>query len=254
MSEEVLLLFPEDSKEWKVVDIPLDRIASFAAPKLSPKFLKSIETDGQRVPVFLRKESDGFYTVPEGKRRVLALSTLGRQTVKAIVLPEGYNSAALTLITSQQRSPNPYADFEAIEDLLGTESFPTIEALAERVGMPLGTVTRLLRLKKLIVPLYNLARTGKISITIAFSASSLSLAEQGRLAEIYAEKSKLTADDLRDLKRARKLRSRTTLASLVESTDKRMDDANRLLRSALGIFDDIGAADQAAKLRKLLGA
>lgn len=245
-------LFPDQTeRKWEVVEVLLADISHGPVPKIAPAFAKSIEHDGVLEPVQLRKESDGTYTIADGRRRIAVLDSLNRASVRAFVLPPLYSSAAVALLLNHQRSGNPFSDFESFEELLQDEG-ATYATIAERTGIPIGTIKRILKLSNLIVPLYNLARIGKIGTALAFAASSLSVAEQERLAEVYTENQKLTMDDLRALKKARKLRSKTALAALVESADKRAADAGALLRSAIALYEDAGLSAKAVALRAIL--
>jgi ParB family chromosome partitioning protein len=173
----------EISKDTGAVDIPVNKIKP---NKLQPRkyfndeelsgLISSIKEKGVVQPILVRKVENGFYEIIAGERRWRAVSSIGLDTIPAI-LKEASNSEAfeLALIENIQRSDlNPIEEANAYRRLLDEFSI-THDDLSKRVGKDRATITNSIRLLKLPDDVQEYIVRGDISSGHAKALLSLDL-------------------------------------------------------------------------------
>jgi ParB/RepB/Spo0J family partition protein len=181
----------------------------------APRWLvRSIEHQSQRRPVVLGcnpKDMEGDYLIYDGKRRIAALTELGRTQVIALVCEdENEVNHAIETLVGNLGERNPGAEAEAVEILLG-EGYNE-ERIVKEVGLDKKTVTDLIRLKQALHPVaFEKVKVGQLPLSTAKQMLRLSPEEQGML----AMEEKVRAKDVKAVVRAR---SQDLLAGLEQIT------------------------------------
>jgi ParB/RepB/Spo0J family partition protein len=137
------------------------RIATAASRR---RLLASLAADGQRTPVLVVEREPDRYVLIDGYQRVGALEKLGRDTVKAVVLPLG-EAAALIFKHHQERSRRRSALEDAWLLRVLTEDHGLEQhEVARRLGHSPSWVCRRLGLVTVLpASVQELVRTGQLS-------------------------------------------------------------------------------------------
>jgi ParB family transcriptional regulator, chromosome partitioning protein len=110
----------------------------------------TIRTHGIIQPIVVREIQPNFYEIIAGERRFRAVSSLGWDTIPAIVKTfNDTETASVALIENLQREElSPFEEAVAYQKLIDLHNL-TQEALAQRLGKGQSTVANKLRLLKL---------------------------------------------------------------------------------------------------------
>ncbi|GHU94840.1 nucleoid occlusion protein [Clostridia bacterium] len=228
---------------------------------------KSIVNGGVHVPIIVRPK-DGKYEILSGHNRSEAAKLAGLETVPAIVRDELTDDEALLVVTETNLHQRSFADLShseralaltmhmnairkqgkrndlinEVNDLLGTNSeteqtsclidnkLKAHEKSAIEFGLSPKTVSRYLRVDKLIEPLKERLDSDELGLYAAVSLSYLSDDEQLDL-EIFIEDNPTVKIDIRKAEALREAARENALAT---------DDFARII---LGYVDADGSSD-----------
>lgn len=157
-NEEIneIKLIEEDEGE-KVRNLPIDKIRpnryqprTIFDEKKIEELARTIHTHGIIQPIVVRETEDHQFEIIAGERRFRAVSSLGWDTVPAIIKNmNDKETASMALIENLQREElTPIEEALAYQQLLEIHHL-TQEALAQRLGKGQSTVANKLRLLKL---------------------------------------------------------------------------------------------------------
>ena len=187
---------------------------------------KGIAVLGLRGVVELRRLPPGGryrFEVIDGSRRLNNARDTGLEFVNAEVLPQETDRvevAALRLMLNLGRSPNPLQEAEALREVFDAyraEGVPEAEvpgAVARRFGVSPKIVNQRLRLLTLPPALQVGVAEGKVAAGVAAKIVNLSATHRNELVTALAEKGKLTAADVKKVRRAKQA---AVLAELPEN-------------------------------------
>lgn len=177
--------------------LDLDEIQGYAYAKPDAALLRSVKEFGVLTPVLVRQQQNGFYRLLAGRRRCMAAVQADHTTIPAIVVT-GADDPVLTLVENANRSANPLAELEAIEQLI-TEG-ATEQEIARATGMAIGAIRERLKMRNLHPILAQAALAGDIAIGVARAAARLPIDRQDDLVAVYHDAGKLTASHVHDAK------------------------------------------------------
>lgn len=168
----------------------------------SKAFVDTVRQFGLIHPVGLRYTLDGPLAVIYGRRRVKAARVVGLSQIPAMIWQCDVTlSDVLTLVENEQRKRNPLAALDTIERL--AEQGATDEDICLAVGMPLGTLQAQKRLFRLIPPLRQAAREGKLLASGATEAARLPVEQQTQLVQVLEDEGQITVQAIRQVRRVR---------------------------------------------------
>ena len=209
----------------EILQIPLDKIDF--APQVREVFdeqlitglAKNIEEAGQRLPALLFPIGDRF-GIEDGARRILALKSLGRKTVMAVI-KEKPSDAKLLLyqcsVDFQRVDLTPMEKASAIERLMTATNWKGNE-IAVKLGVSPAMVSRLLSLLALPEPIRGALKDGKIPASAGYELAKIDdPATQADLAKRLAE-GKLTRDGVAGARKA----NREAANAKPQATSKRL--------------------------------
>lgn len=147
----------QDSKNEVVRQLPISQIVpnqyqprTFFDDEKIKELALTIRTHGIIQPIVVREMKENFYEIIAGERRFRAVTSLGWDTIPAIV--KAFNdteTASVALIENLQREElSPFEEAVAYQKLIDLHNL-TQEALAQRLGKGQSTVANKLRLLKL---------------------------------------------------------------------------------------------------------
>ena len=247
------------------------------------ELVESIRKVGQLEPALLRKMPDGSFQMLSGHRRKMALSLLGQDTIRAIVLPEmnDRQAEAIMLECNTRRDellPSEkgrvyydkkrlYQQMTAaergeVQSLLGSGSPARASAFAAMDSADSeGQVKKYIRLyTSATVPVQALVDRGEMSLHTADELTSLSDEEQNAVARVVSEHRLHLGDrQLRRLKQAAGTLDEAAVKRLlgVDREDEPSDAHTPPLtmRAIRAFFPDTMTKEQIdEELRRLLSA
>ncbi len=126
---------------------------------------ESIKINGVIQPITLRKIDSGYQLI-SGERRIRAAVKAGLTKIPAFIIKvdEDYKMLEIALIENIQREDLNPIDLANGLKKLSEEFNLTQEEIAKRVGKDRSTITNLIRLLKLPIPVQDSLRKGEISI------------------------------------------------------------------------------------------
>ena len=136
----------------RLAEISIDMINQKDCPRPDKWFLKSIKSDGVRIPVLLEKVDFGRYDIRDGRRRVFGAEHAALTTVPALVCEKEEflenDRDYLTLLTKLHSSHNPVAELKAVQNLIQKGNL-TLKEIAENLHVPLDRLKRIYKLANL---------------------------------------------------------------------------------------------------------
>jgi len=195
----------------KLADLPPnEQLISPGSPKELNPLIESISLHGQTDPIEVTKDANGNYIVIAGRRRIKALRVLNEacpddwKTVDAIcysdIGPATIHS--LSTIENNVRNENPLTDLEAIEYFQKTNPGISLSDISKHTGIPVSRIKKRLRLLSLLPEIKNMVYGEKVTVSVAENIAKLSQSKQEELIRKYAEKGKLSNDDVLEVQRA----------------------------------------------------
>lgn len=150
---------------------------------------ESIKAQGVMQPILVRPITVDQYEIIAGERRWRAAQLAGLSQVPALIRKVADESAlAMSLIENIQRENlNPLEEAMGIQRLIN-EFGMTHESAGEALGNSRSTISNLLRLLNLSVPVQDMMMAGKIEMGHGRALLSLSSAEQIKVANVIAQK------------------------------------------------------------------
>ncbi len=146
----------------------------------SAQFIENIRRAGVIVPILIRQGDGSFRPrVLDGVRRCKAARLVGLTEILTVEAPD-LDPDVLTLITNNNRSPNPRTELAAIERLIQATG-ATPKQLARELGIPYGTVKRRMKLRKLSKAALRAFQSGEIAIGVAERMSKLPTRDQNQV-------------------------------------------------------------------------
>lgn len=164
MKNAIARLFRKEEQESPLEVSPFDKVLELRLEELVPnqfqprtvfdeerisELAATIKEHGLLQPIIVRSQGTG-YEIIAGERRFRAVTSLGWETIPAIVKEmSDETTAALALIENLQREElTPIEEAEAFERLLMIQGV-TQEVLAKKLGKSQSTIANKLRLLKL---------------------------------------------------------------------------------------------------------
>ena len=236
---------PGPGMEW-VDDMPLNLLGLENEPMPSDAFINSVRRFGVIQPIIVRLTEDpdevDEYTVVDGRRRVIAARQLGHVTIPTLVMRDSLNVAsAITITANTQRSPNPRAEYEAIDRLV-REGFST-EQVAQELQLPIARIERRYAIASLRPDLRALYTQGHISHNTAVAATRLDAEAQNRCVTLFQASGSLTVHDVL-MAVEMQSRAQTTIPLIEMNVDQitdqiltLSDDEIERVRRSIGIRD-----------------
>src|SRR5579884_1865840 len=214
-----LQLLPSSPPSVRRKRVRLAQLAGFEHARPSRELIELIAELGVLQPIVVLPDGDGHYQIVEGRRRSKAVQLLAEDNrwpepahIDALVLGgsgvEGRGIRdGLTLALHAARSASPASELAAIEAILagrGDEPVATsVKEIAAQTGMPIQTVQRRLRLRRLIPALRRAFDRGEITATVAEAAARLTEDLQAALERALIEGARLTVRGVQELTRER---------------------------------------------------
>ena len=172
-------------------------------------FLRSIETWGVREPIVITRDIDtSILRLRDGRRRLQAAIKLEHNNipVKEYAL-ESISGVALTLDSNAQRSANPIAEFEAIQEFVAEASAKgktvTEQDIYQATGMPVQTIRKRLKLVQLPTEIKDAVGERKVALGVAESIAPLQEYQKGQLLDKFRDVGKLTGNDVHEVKQVK---------------------------------------------------
>lgn len=176
-------------------------------PQPIKPLLANVEHWGVLAPVALGLKSDGRYFVKAGRRRVIAAIEATHKFIDASVTGDDVPAEVVQLGEHALRRENPVGDLLSIERLLerkfaDVDAIDAIRDISRNLGLTVGKVENLLKLKKLIPELRQDLAEGHLRrpVAVLICESSLSQAEQMALHDRLQGTGKLTKSDVYKLR------------------------------------------------------
>lgn len=220
-------------------DINLDKLIPFKNHPFKlyegqqlKEMVESIRANGVIVPIIVRPSNENEqYEVLSGHNRVNAAKEAGLNFVPAVIRDELTDEEALLIVTetnllqrsftdlkpseraavlavhyeAMKKKPGYRSDLlEEIEELFGApvgHRMKTRDKISEAYGLSKTTISRYLRINKLIPELKNQLDEGKIRMRAAESLSFLENVEQELIAELIADGKKINMKQAETLKK-----------------------------------------------------
>jgi ParB family chromosome partitioning protein len=159
------------------------------APEALEELSASIQSQGIIQPIVVRQSEEGVYEIIAGERRWRAARQAGLKRVPCLVKNVPDRAAiAMALIENIQREDlNVIEEAQALERLQD-EFELTHQQVAEAVGKSRTTVTNLLRLNLLDLPVKKLVEQKKLEMGHARALLVLEQDEQSAAAQVVADK------------------------------------------------------------------
>lgn len=177
---------------------------------------ESIKAQGVMQPILVRPITVDQYEIIAGERRWRAAQLAGLSQVPALIRKVADESAlAMSLIENIQRENlNPLEEAMGIQRLIN-EFGMTHESAGEALGNSRSTISNLLRLLNLSVPVQDMMMAGKIEMGHGRALLSLSSAEQIKVANAIVQKQLSVRETEKIVNRINR-----PLAKIVKKTDR----------------------------------
>ncbi len=177
---------------------------------------ESIKAQGVMQPILVRPITVDQYEIIAGERRWRAAQLAGLSQVPALIRKVADESAlAMSLIENIQRENlNPLEEAMGIQRLIN-EFGMTHESAGEALGNSRSTISNLLRLLNLSVPVQDMMMAGKIEMGHGRALLSLSSAEQIKVANVIVQKQLSVRETEKIVNRINQ-----PLAKIVKKTDR----------------------------------
>lgn len=177
---------------------------------------ESIKAQGVMQPILVRPITVDQYEIIAGERRWRAAQLAGLSQVPALIRKVADESAlAMSLIENIQRENlNPLEEAMGIQRLIN-EFGMTHESAGEALGNSRSTISNLLRLLNLSVPVQDMMMAGKIEMGHGRALLSLSSAEQIKVANVIVQKQLSVRETEKIVNRINR-----PLAKIVKKTDR----------------------------------
>jgi ParB-like chromosome segregation protein Spo0J len=214
---EQLQLLPSSPPTVCKDSLPLAELVGFEHARPTRELIELIAELGVLEPIVVVTGSDARFQIVEGRRRSKAVQLLAEDgrwpqpaRIDALVLSgSGVERAeardGLTLALHAVRSASPASELAAIETILsgrGAEPVAdTVKEIARQTGMPVQTVHRRLRLRRLSPGLRHAFDVGEITATVAEAAARLTAEQQMALERALVDGTRLTARAIQELTR-----------------------------------------------------
>ncbi len=204
-AQENLLPDPPPDSRWETVQ--LSRLASSELPSPPDAFITSVRRFGVIQPIILR-QAHGVLSLVDGRRRLAAARDIGLTEIPALIM-QSTNSfgAAVSLIANTQRSPNPRAEYQAIDTLV--RDGRTTAEIAQMLSLPVRRVERRYVISRLIPSLLSLYHAGHISHATALAATQLDAEAQSRCVQLRDTSGRLTTADVQTAVRMQREQQQT---------------------------------------------
>lgn len=202
-------LLPEEPHTTKLKAIPVDDIQfEDIGPPATPDLIASVKARGVISPITVR-EMDDHYRLIAGRRRLKASLAAGFDTIPALIISGGENQEDLTVALTDHalRKRNVAADLRHAEDLFYERQY-TEKAISKATGLTVGQIRALLKIGQKLQPVLREAfDAGKMPVSVAMAATKLSAADQETLAERLEESGRVTAKDVKQMRRVQQVAS-----------------------------------------------
>ncbi len=190
--------------------------------------LRTVAEWGVVTPIWLREkaEDEAPYQVIAGRRRVKAARTKGNFPIPALVFPAGVKVSAVLAMLENQRSDNVASDVIAIRALLSQGAGS--EEICRLVGVSKATLDKRLALLSLASDLLAHFLAGRMAGKTAEAATKCSASQQQTLANLLTgrladdAKARLTADDVRAVRRAASAQAVASLPAALFTTPNQL--------------------------------
>lgn len=171
-------------------------------------FIRSVETWGIRDPIILTQASDGSHKLRDGRRRLQAAVKLEMKTIPVKVYKiESVSSVALTLDSNAQRSSNPIAEYDAIEEFIKIAWEQGIgvteKDISQATGMKVQTIRKRMKLSQVPHEIIDAVAERKVALGVAESIASLPEYQKGELLDKFRDVGKLTGKDVHEVKQVK---------------------------------------------------
>jgi ParB/RepB/Spo0J family partition protein len=185
--------------------IPLDSITEFSpGDPPSREFVESIRRAGVTVPVVVRENEDGTYTLIDGRRRVVAALMAGLTTVTAAIEERAdVDDDIMALALNAQRSGNLLDQHRHVKALL-SKGMTIAQIVASPANMTEHEVLRANKIGDLLPEFQAMIEYGQLLPAAAYRTAQMSPKEQKALLKV-AERNggKLSARDVSAVRRMR---------------------------------------------------
>lgn len=236
MSPTQQSLLPQRTPRSKRERVPVAELRRLrlSGPRPTADMIETVRSVGVVVPVILFRPTKGAWKVGDGIRRILAAIEAGREWIPADVYEEEQDFRhAITLITNNQRSPNPLAEVRSIMALQKRRY--SVEQIAEQTRIPRARIELRLQLLHLIKPLWDAVFKRTIGVSVAQACCKLPVPYQQRLAAKLKRDGTLTLNDVREIK---SVRQNNALESMPADIFDAPPDTVSLMRERFQAFQD----------------
>jgi ParB/RepB/Spo0J family partition protein len=219
-------LLPSEPLEFEALSIALGDLPVHPVDP-SDAFVANVKANGVLEPILVYREGRE-YRLSAGRRRLAAARLAGLKEIPALCFDRSkVNPASITLAENLQRTRNPSSEVAALRAII-REGMSEKE-IAEAAALPVAEVRERLRvIQSLDVVLLDAFCAGKLSASVARSASRLSKSKQARVVKMFESGETLNAGKVRAL-------TKTTQEAIETETEKdlreRLAQAMRVVRA-----------------------
>lgn len=183
-------------KKIKIKDINIE-----VAPSNEMQQASLIETTQNENPIQLRLNGNGKYDIIDGRRRVVDLIAIGKDTVWAIIKEVSDAELAMQAIILNSGTANYMDEADHIYTLIQKHGM-SIEAIAKKGNVTTQTIYDRLRLKEKLIPeIQEHLRAGTIKYSVALELTHLPISKQAEASTILDSGEKLKLKDVKEVKR-----------------------------------------------------
>jgi len=208
---------------------------NFVASEPDHAFTQSLQDFGLINPITV-EERAGKFDIIAGRRRYLAAKALEWESIPALVLDTtGWRpNAVMSLVENEQRSRNRQAALRAANRLV--EAGYAEKEIAAAIGMPLGSLRKLMKLNALIPALQEKLAGGTLAEGVAERAAALPTATQKAL----AKQERVTGNDVHEARTVgTQAAAQELLADVVAATPGQPYDFRADIRRELEHLGDL---------------
>jgi len=220
-------LIPAKPPMYRTGSIRLDMLPSnedllklTAMPDVA--FLADIKFFGVRVPIECRWDGLGksipVEAILAGRKRIIAARAAGFKMIPCRYAPDLNEEQGLAIMATDNlhRKENPLTDLYAIERLI--EKYAPLVApgatadqiddlprsliyqIARDLHLPIGTVKKRLKLRRLLPELRAAMVNGDLAESVAYAVAALPKPDQAKLVDTLTEVGRITGQDVRDVR------------------------------------------------------